>query len=259
MINPAKLPEVEILAEQFIPDNVLFYINKGTMHCYDGNNTYTFKAGEYAIARKNRLARYTIENNEDGFQPFIFCFDEPFLKNFQEKHKIISPSFKSVSTFIKVKKTERIPNFINSLQSYSDHSGKIDTAFEDIKYEELLIILLQNEPELAGIFFDFRIPEKINLEKFMNHHFSFNVSINRFAFLTGRSLSAFKREFKTIFNETPNRWLVQKRLQEAYFLIDKSNKKPSDIYLDLGFESLSHFSFAFKRQYGVPPTQIIKS
>jgi len=59
--------------------------------------------------------------------------------------------------------------------------------------------------------------------------------------MTGRSLSAFKRDFKAIFNETPGRWLIQKRLQEAYFLIDKKNKKASEIYLDLGFEDLSHF------------------
>lgn len=69
----------------------------------------------------------------------------------------------------------------------------------------------------------------------MNRNFMFNVNLPRFAYLTGRSLSAFKRNFKTILNETPNRWLVQKRLQEAYYLIDKKNKKPSEIYLDLGF------------------------
>jgi AraC-like DNA-binding protein len=100
------------------------------------------------------------------------------------------------------------------------------------------------------------MPEKINLEEFMNRNFKFNVSIERFAYLTGRSLSAFKRDFRTIFNQTPNRWLVQKRLQEAYFLISKKNKKASAIYLDLGFEDLSHFSFAFKKLFGLRPTEL---
>lgn len=122
----------------------------------------------------------------------------------------------------------------------------------------MLIILLQNQPELAGIFFDYGIPEKINLEEFMNRNFAFNVSLERFAFLTGRSLSSFKRDFKTIFNQTPNRWLVQKRLQEAHFLIENKNEKPSDIYLDLGFEDFSHFSFAFKKKFGHNPTELTK-
>lgn len=256
MINIAKLPEAEILAEQFIPDHVFLYIAKGIIHCYDGNKSYAFKAGEYGIARKNRLARYKIGNIKDEFVPIVFCFDELFLKKFQEKHKATLTNFKSADTFVKTVTTGLIPNFIRSLQPYYDSSGKIDEAFEDVKFEELLIILLKNQPELAGIFFDFGIPEKINLEEFMNLNFCFNVSVDRFAFLTGRSLSAFKRDFKTIFNDTPNHWLIQKRLREGYFLIDKKNKKPSDIYLDLGFEDLSHFSFAFKKLFGHTPTEL---
>ena len=149
------------------------------------------------------------------------------------------------------------PQFIHSLKQYYNH-GIINEPFADVKREELLIILLQNQPELAGVFFDYGIPEKINLEEFMNRNFKFNVSMQRFAYMTGRSLSAFKRDFKTIFNETPGRWLVQKRLEEAYFLIDKKDKKPSDFYLDLGFEALSHFSFAFKKLFGLTPTELIE-
>ena len=97
----------------------------------------------------------------------------------------------------------------------------------------LLLFLLKIRPELSSIFFDFGKPEKINLEKFMNQNYKFNVGIERFAFLTGRSLSAFKRDFKQVFNETPNRWLIQKRLQEANFLMERKNKKATEIYLDL--------------------------
>ncbi len=93
----------------------------------------------------------------------------------------------------------------------------------------------------------------------MNRNYKFNFGIKRFAFLTGRSLSAFKREFKETFDETPNRWLIHRRLQEAHFLIEKKNKKPSEIYLELGFETLSHFSFAFKKQFGLTPTDLNKN
>lgn len=156
---------------------------------------------------------------------------------------------------VRVNKNELLPAYIHSLQPYYNH-GKLEDAFADVKREELLIILLQQQPELAGLFFDYGIPQKINIEEFMNSNYKFNVDNERFAYLTGRSISAFKRDFKQIFNETPNRWLVLKRLQEAYFLIDKKSKKPSDIYLDLGFETLSHFSFAFKKQFGLTPTEL---
>jgi len=69
-------------------------------------------------------------------------------------------------------------------------------------------------------------------------------------------LSVFKRDFKNIFGDTPSHWLIQKRLIEAYFLIDKKGKKPSEIYLDLGFEDLSHFSFVFKKKFGFNSTNL---
>ncbi|MFT3934641.1 MAG: AraC family transcriptional regulator [Chitinophagaceae bacterium] len=244
----------QILKEQFIPDNVFLYVARGAINFFDGNKTYTFKTGECFIARKNRLAKFTLADSKDGFEPILFCFDEPFLQQFQQKHKIKAPApSRSSATFIKITQTAWIDDFIRSLKPYYKGVMQLDAAFEDLKYEELLIILLKNQPSLAGIFFDYTIPQKINLEAFMNRNYKFNASIQRFAYLTGRSLSAFKRDFATIFNDTPNHWLIQKRLEEASLLINKK-KKPSDIYIDLGFETLSHFSFAFKKQFGLSPT-----
>jgi AraC-like DNA-binding protein len=78
--------------------------------------------------------------------------------------------------------------------------------------------LLKNDPSLAAIFFNFGAPQKIDIEAFMSRNYRFNVPLERFAFLTGRSLSAFKRDFQQIYNDTPRRWLTKKRLDEAYFL-----------------------------------------
>ena len=248
--------EPEIFAEQFIHGHVFFFVSKGTLNCYDGNRNYTFQTGEYCLLRKNRLARYSGEKGKE-FEVVFICFEDEFIKKFQEKHQAEATKFNLSDTFVKISEDILIPEFVRSLRPYY-HQGKIDEAFADIKYEELLIILLQNQPELGGIFFNYGKPERLNLEEFMNRNYQFNVSIGQFAYLTGRSLSAFKRDFKEIFNETPSRWLVKKRLQEACFLITKEGKNPSDIYLDLGFETLSHFSHAFKKLFGQTPTEMSK-
>ena len=244
-----------ISPEQFIAEHTFVYVMTGIMNLYDGSEHTALRSGEYCIARKNRLARFNKLKVEGELEKVFVFFDEAFLKRFQEKHKSKQTKFTSSSTFVSVNKNVLMPDFIHSLKPYYNH-GKIKEAFADVKREELLIILLQSQPELAGLLFDYGIPEKINIEEFMNRNYKFNVSIERFAYLAGRSLSAFKRDFKTIFGVTPNRWLVQKRLHEAYFLIEKKNKKPSDIYIDLGFEDLSHFSFAFKKLFGLTPTEL---
>lgn len=249
------LSGTEVLMEQFIPDHVFLYVTKGEIECYDGSKSYTLKQGDYCIARKNRLAKYYSKRGKE-FERMFFCFDEAFLRPFQEKHHLLKTVFKYQATFVEITANELIPQFIDSLKPYVDGTGRLNEAFEDVKYEELLIILLQNQPELAGLLFDYARPEKINLEGFMNRNYKFNVSVERFAYLTGRSLSAFKRDFKDVFNETPNRWLIKRRLEEAYNLIAKSHQKSSEIYLDLGFEDLSHFSLAFKKQFGLRPTEL---
>ncbi|MFT4155210.1 helix-turn-helix domain-containing protein [Parafilimonas sp.] len=233
------------------------YLAKGTMQGYDSNKNYILRSGEYCVVRKNHLARYNKQSENGEFEKVVIIFDEQFLKSFQSKHRPDLTLQLPKGAFLRINKTALIPGFVHSLSPYYDISGKIDETFSNLKREELLLILLKVQPELADVFFDFGLPEKINLEAYMNRNYKFNVAIERFAYLTGRSLSAFKRDFKAIFNDTPNHWLVQKRLQEAYFLIGKKNQKPSDIYLDLGFENLSHFSFAFKKQFGLTPTDLL--
>ena len=87
----------------------------------------------------------------------------------------------------------------------------------------------------------------------MNQSYQFNVKLDRFAYLTGRSLATFKRDFEKIFNTPPRKWLQKRRLQRAHYLIVNEGKMASDIYFDLGFEDLTHFSHAFKREYGYSP------
>ena len=249
---------VEISPEHFVPDHVFVYITTGELRAHDGHKSYVLKADEYCLVRKNYLVRYDKEKGKPEFERVVICFEESFLKAFQEKHKITIGQVGSADAFVRIPENKAIPDFIYSLKPYYADAGRINGAFAAVKHEELLLILLQHQPALAGILFTYGMPGKVNLEEFMNRNYIFNTSIQNFAFLTGRSLSAFKRDFQKIFRTTPNRWLVQKRLREAYFLIEKKNRKPADIYLELGFENLSHFSFAFRKFFGRSPTALAK-
>ena len=249
----------EISQEQFISEHFFIYLVKGSFSGFDGNRYLNLKTGESCLAIKNHLARYNKQKIDGEYQKIVVIFDEIFLKKFYEKHKPNIGKSISDQAFIPIMQSEKIQNFVQSLIPTYKGIVKINDQTSDLTREDLLAILLQAEPRLSGILFNYGIPGKINLEAFMNKNYKFNVGLERFAFLTGRSISSFKRDFKCIFNETPSRWLVKKRLEEAYFLINKKYKKPNDIYFDLGFENLSHFSFAFKNLYGQNPTTLLKA
>ncbi len=223
---------------------------------FDGSRNYMIKAGDAFVARKNRLAKYELLSTDEGFEPVVFCFDEPFLKGFQERYAPERSDRQIKDAIIEIKNDLLISSFIESIKPYYRGVMALDKDFEDVKYEELLIILLKMHPEISSFLFDFAPPEKINLEAFMNKNFTFNVGVERFATLTGRSISAFKRDFKQIYHQPPSQWLVERRLREAHLLISKKAQKPADIYLDLGFKSLSHFSVAFKKQFNCTPSEL---
>lgn len=248
----------DISPEQFIPQHFFIYIAKGRMDGYDGHQKYTLKAGDYCIVRKNRLARYNKQKDNGQFEKVVIILDEKLLRNFKEKYNPVIRKHNPKEAFLAIHRNNLIPEFIRSLSPYYGSSGRINDTFSDIKREELLLILLENDPLLSGVLFDFGQPEKTDLEEYMSRNYKFNVSIQRFAFLTGRSLSAFKRDFMEAFSDTPGRWLLHRRLREAHFLIERKGQRPSDIYLGLGFEDFSHFSFAFKKTFGVSPSEVVK-
>ena len=92
---------------------------------------------------------------------------------------------------------------------------------------------------------------------FMNKNYMYEFTMEELAHYTGRSLATFKRDFKKISDLTPEKWLIRKRLEAAYVMMQEGGKKIADIYTSVGFKNQSHFSSAFKKQYGVPPTAVL--
>ncbi|TDQ08109.1 helix-turn-helix domain-containing protein [Pedobacter metabolipauper] len=243
-----------ISPEQVTPEHFFLYLLTGSMVVYNGDKHYEINPGDYGLARKNHLLRYTKHPGDGNFRTIVVAFDEPFLRRFLKKHPFQIGIAGNDDSILFIRENRLLSSFIQSLKPYYLGSSEIDETFAELKREELLLILLKQDPGLAAILFNFGAPQKIDLKAFMNRNFRFNVSLERFAFLTGRSLSSFKRDFQQLFNDTPGHWLTKKRLEEAYFLIYKQSRKPKDIYMELGFEDLSHFSFAFKKQFGHAPT-----
>jgi AraC family transcriptional regulator, exoenzyme S synthesis regulatory protein ExsA len=244
--------------EQFIPDHVFSYQVSGTMIMNDGNREHVFNAGEFRFGRRNHLIKFNKLPPHGGeFRPLSIHFDQPFLRNFSMETGIKAEKAVNGNAIPPLKPDPLYKNYFDSLMPYMKLDGIEDQGLLDLKLREAMMLLLKVNPEMRDILFDFSEPGKIDLEAFMNKNFHFNVGLNRFAYLTGRSLATFKRDFEKLFHITPSRWLQQRRLQEAHYLIKEKGKTPSDVYLDLGFEDLSHFSFAFKKQYGMAPTKIV--
>jgi len=93
-----------------------------------------------------------------------------------------------------------------------------------------------------------------SVAEIMEANFRFNLSLEEYAKLCHRSLSSFKREFQARFQESPGKWLLQKRLDYSAALLRNHPKmNVTEIAFESGFEDVSHFSRAFKAQYRFSP------
>lgn len=216
---------------------------------------YSFKAGDYRFFKRNQLTKYVKHTGSDGFKSIAIHIDQFTLKEISAEYGLRSSDRYRGEGVKLLNNNALIKNFVDTLSPYLEN-GKLDQNILRLKTKELVLILAGADPDLKEMLFEFREPGKLDLEAFMNGHYRYNVPLDRFAFLTGRSLSGFKRDFAKLFSLSPNRWLVQKRLTEARYLIEQKLQRPTQVYLDLGFVNISHFSYAYKKAFGKAPSHL---
>jgi AraC-like DNA-binding protein len=154
-------------------------------------------------------------------------------------------------------KSPLLQSLFASLLPYLELKQQLPEKLLAMKVTEVIEILRSLDPQSDGVLADFSEPGKMNLVEFMEANYMFNLPLARFSYLTGRSLTTFKRDFKKAFQLSPQRWLTQKRLALAHYQLAEKRRKPVELYLEVGFENLAHFSYAFKKQFGYSPTALL--
>lgn len=70
---------------------------------------------------------------------------------------------------------------------------------------------------------------------------------------SGLSRSAFADRFRTVVGQPPLQYVTEIRMQKATELLELTDMPVKRIAAQVGYESVSAFSSAFKRRFGVPP------
>lgn len=241
----------------FLAHNTLVLQVAGRFEIETATEKFAMEKEQMLLIRKNQLAELTkTPLNGENYQTIIICLKEDLLRQIALEEQIDTDKRYSGPNNILIPTNEFLRGFFQSIIPYVHHPDEsITNAVGMLKVKEAVQLLLHAMPELKTFLFDFSEPYKMDLEKFMINNFHFNVPVEKFAQLTGRSLAGFKRDFQKTFNMAPRHWLQDKRLLAAKHLIESKNRKPSSIYLELGFESLSHFSRSFKKKFGKTPTE----
>jgi len=245
--------EVTREEERFVQETFLTRVLEGSIVLNTASARYTFKAGDTVLIKRNQLINVTRMPAAQGeFKSVSVFFSQQNLRDYAAENQLQPTQIFKGNPISILPPSPFFESYATSLTAYQQ--GFTSEGLTTLKVKEALMLSLHVNPELSNLLFDFQEPEKIELEEFMEQHFKFNVSMSRFAYLTGRSLATFKRDFPKSFYTSPGKWLQLRRLKEARYLLKERKMKVSDVYHEVGFEDLSHFSFAFKKAFGFPPS-----
>jgi len=247
-----KFFQKEILIEQ----HAIVRILSGEMRIVQAEKSYTFGAGDIILFPRNTLTT-VIKYPKDGlpYKSVLMYIRTERLQQYYAKFAFLSKRVHdpAIRTF---KAHPLFESFFASLLPYFDMDDSLPENITAVKIEEAITILRNTDPEIDSLLSNFEEPGKLNLAEFMEKNYMFNLNMEKFCYLTGRSLTTFKKDFKNYFGTTPQKWLTMKRLNLAHNEIKIKKRKPNDVYFEVGFENLSHFSYAFKKQFGYSPAHI---
>lgn len=246
--------EVHYSRELMLPQPALIRVVSGEMRIMAADRSFRFFAGDTVLFPRDQLARMSkLPLNGAPCVAISIVFRQnrlvPYYQNIQP---LVPRSHEPVI----VNDHPLLKSLFYSLDPYFELADALPADIAAFKVEEAIRVLRAVAPATDGLLGYFDTPGKLDLAQFMEQNYRFNLPLEKFGYLTGRSLTTFKKDFKRVFQQTPGRWLTRKRLELAHYQLAEQRRKPSEVYLDTGFEDLSHFSFAFKKQYGYPPSEL---
>jgi AraC-like DNA-binding protein len=238
----------------------LGFVVSGTKYIYNNDQFHQINEGDIFVLGTGLHYEENIVNTNGLFEQIVFYFSANTLQqaifslninyglSFSSRH---SCNQCMVNNFAISKAENSVHNFFVGLDISFRRAGLLHNDIGQlIKLNELIYLILSGEDNCikrkllrsadttSGLFIN-TIYENI-----------FNdISIEKLAEITNRSLTSFKKEFKRIFDKSPHQWIITQRLDRAKILLSSTSRTVSEIGAECGFTNISHFIKLFKQRY----------
>lgn len=237
--------------------NMFSFLQVGKKQVHFAGTSVAVNKDQSLLLKKGNWLWTELLDTEAIYYCKLFFFSEEKLKGFLEKHSKTKIIKNEIPYFI-IRNDSYITSYLNSLSTISEAPTVFMENLLSVKFEELMLYLLQKYGNKFELYLhSLIIKETSPFKKIVESKIHSNLKLEEIAFLCNMSLSTFKRHFIKEYNTSPGKWLQDKRLQKAKETLEQGHLKPSDIYLDFGYNNLSNFSIAFKNKFGISPSEIV--
>lgn len=242
-------------------EHTLIYLCSGELEITEEGERHVLRAGECAFMRRDH--RMMLQKRIRGGVPYrsvVLKFSRGFLREFYQdlvrKEELPERAERDRRSFLRLPADRPdVKSLFESVLPFFDSGVRPSEELLRLKMIEGMYIQLHTDPSLYASLFDFTAPWKVDLLEYMNENYRYDLSLEELAAYTGRSLAAFKRDFRKVSDLPPQKWIVNRRLEAAHELLASGRyDKVTNVCYQVGFKNLSHFSRIYKERYGCPPT-----
>lgn len=247
--------------DYWTPKNYFCFITKNGLRWKTPQQDYTFYEGDAVFIKRGAHRVYKVRTGE--FCALMIFLPDDFICTTLREESIRAyegEAPEDLDTVIPLDVDQTLADYFSGVLTYFAQSTPPSKSLLKIKLKELIINVAtggSNQP-LSSHFRGISLDKQQELRSMMEENFLYNLTLEEYAKLCGRSLASFKRDFEKLYRTTPGKWLKQKRLAHAKFLLETTDLNVNEIMMESGFENASHFIRAFKQRYQHPPLQFRK-
>ena len=244
--------------QSYVSLHAVSFVIAGTQKIVENEQDFIrIQAGEIGFVKKGIYTVTDLLSDNEGFQSFHLYFDDTILEEVLQLFPR-KPSNESLSSNVcfKISSNTSILQYFTSLKQMHYSLQYRTTQLFKIKLLEFLTLVISESSNSRVLehLTQFTTQHKNrNLRTFMGENFDKPLTLADYAYLTGRSLSTFRREFKTKYGVSPRKWITQKRMEKAKELLEVGEESVAGVAYNVGYENVSHFISGFKKCYGFHP------
>lgn len=237
------------------------YVLKGKCINLTEIDQLNLEAGKGVLAKSgNSLFKTLNYNKSSEYEAVSIRFHKEILDKLYKDDEF--PFFEKQNVTLSSNSVLITPNiliteYINSIIPYFRNKELLNSNLLILKLKELITLLLQteNSTKVVEIMCNLFGNKVFEFKEIIGSHIFSTISITELAQLTHMSLSSFKKEFKRVFNDTPQSYIIGKRIEKVAEILPNTTESISDIAYDCQFQTLAHMSRVFKLKYGVSPSE----
>ena len=243
----------------FLEQHLLYVVLGGSVRLTCGRQSWTVGKNQMILLRKAHSVSYEKQGSpETGlFESQLFAINDELLKDFLTTQQVnIQQMTEEIGAQVSTM-SGRLVAYCWSLSPYFDDPSQVNPGLLRLKVMELLYNVMDCSKNIFRQMLQLRQPAKVDVHRVVEDNYTSPISLEELAYLSGRSLSSFKRDFQSIYGESPAKWIREKRLARAKQILQSSRLSVADVAYCLGFENPTHFSRIFKQQYGISPSALV--